>query len=534
MRVLHILTSGEIGGIEVLCKDFALYSKHKNIILLLWGEGSIADEMRSNGTEVINLHTSPRRILYTIKKLVAVCKKKNIEVIVIHHPAPLSHLCLLLIKLFLPQIRRIAYAHSNAVNMCRESERKEKMLRKMILSCSLKKADAIIAISESVKKSIMEIFSTPEEKITVIYNGVDISRFRQGKRVSYHGLRIVFVGRLIEDKGVQIIIETLRNIKQSFYFDIVGDGEYRKTLEKMVCEYGLQNRVTFWGTRSDVTRFLSHADVFVHVPTLKEGFDITVVEAMASGLTCICSNSGGIPELIENGITGYLVDIGSVKNLTQVLGKVIDHYNSQENMTIRENAKKKAEMFSIQNFSKHLNAIMSRNVSEEKVQLVYVGRLIPEKGVQNIIKAMYLLPNQYYLMIVGDGPYREELEHMASDLYDRVIFLGNRMDVPQLLEFADAFVHMPEWEEGFGITVVEALAAGKVCIVANSGAMSEIITDGVDGFIVEKGNVTELVNCIMKLRKEKINIVRENAMQKALCFSMDKYCNTLDKLILRN
>lgn len=93
---------------------------------------------------------------------------------------------------------------------------------------------------------------------------------------------------------------------------------------------------------------------------------------------------------------------------------------------------------------------------------------------------------------------------------------------------------MPEWEEGFGITVIEALAAGKVCIVANSGAMPEIITDGVDGFIVEKGNVMELANCLMELGKEKINIIRENAKQKATCFSMKKYCSTLDRLILRN
>ncbi|MDC7286884.1 glycosyltransferase family 4 protein [Blautia schinkii] len=362
MRVLHILTSGEIGGIEILCKDFALYSKHENIILFLWGEGTIADEMRNNGTEVINLHTSPRRIIYTVKKLVAVCKKKNIEVIVVHHPAPLSHLCLILMKFFLPKIRRIAYAHSNAVNMCRENERKEKWLRKMILSCSLKNADAVIAISESVKKSVMEVFSIPEKNITVIHNGVDISRFQLGEQASCFGSRIVFVGRLIEGKGVQIIIEALRNTKREFYFDIVGDGKYRKTLEKMVCEYGLQERITFWGARSDVTRFLSHADIFVHVPILEEGFGITVVEAMASGLTCICSNSGGIPELIENGVTGYLVEVESVDSLIQILEKVMNHYNSQENMAIRENAKKKAEMFSIQNFSIQLDSTMSGNI----------------------------------------------------------------------------------------------------------------------------------------------------------------------------
>lgn len=531
MRVVHLLAGGNFGGIEVLCRDFTKYSKHENIILLLWEDGILADEMRENGIEVVNIHVASQNIFQIIKTVIKFCDKRKAEVIIAQHEATVSHLCLMAIKHVRPQIKTIAYAHANAVNMYRIEDKKRVWIRKFIISKSLQNADIVVAISNSVKKSLIRCFSTPENKISVIYNGVDLSRFMNDS-VLHNSKNIVFVGRLIEGKGVQTIIKALALINDSFHFHIVGDGPYRNVLEELTFELSLQHKVTFWGNRKNVEDFLLQAAIFIHVPILEEEFGITVVEAMAAGLICVCFESGGIPEIIEDKINGYLIKKNDPEKLAGILKDILENYNSRENIQIRINAVNKAKEFCIDNYSISLNAAI-----QEGKRLLYIGRLIPEKGVQTIIKAMYLLPKTFHLTIVGDGPYRKTLESLSKDIKERVSFLGTRVDIPQLLSTADIFVHMPEWEEGFGITVVEAMAAGKICIIANSGALPEIITDNMDGFIVEKGNVRAVANKIIEITDQfnsiKIQMVRKQAIKRAKEFSIERYCAKLDQLIMR-
>ena len=96
--------------------------------------------------------------------------------------------------------------------------------------------------------------------------------------------------------------------EKDFEFQIIGDGPYKTKLESLVKEQHLENKVVFLGTRYDVSQLLEKADIFVHVPIIEEGFGITIVEAMASGKLCICSNSGAISEIIENDGNGFLVN----------------------------------------------------------------------------------------------------------------------------------------------------------------------------------------------------------------------------------
>jgi glycosyltransferase involved in cell wall biosynthesis len=94
---------------------------------------------------------------------------------------------------------------------------------------------------------------------------------------------------------------------------------------------------------------------------------------------------------------------------------------------------------------------------------------------------------------------------------------------------------MPEWEEGFGITVVEAMASGKVCIVADCGAMSEIISDRINGFLVPKGNVIALSKTIQNVAEQinsaEIDEIRKNAVERAQFFSIKNFTEKLDAII---
>ena len=364
MKVVHLLAGGDIGGIETLCKDYAKNSQHKNVMVILWGDGAIGKEMQDVGINIIFLHAPKKNSGFIIKKVFELCRNEKADVLIAHHAAPIAHLCLLFSKMCHKHIRTIAYAHGNAVDIVGEKRKKGLWLRKHILKISFKYADRVVAISESVKCSLLSYFRTPANKITVIYNGVDIDRFS----CPHHSARgdvlhMIYVGRLIKEKGVQIIPEALTYIKSKgkYHLQIVGDGDYRQELERFVQKHGLNNMVEFLGSRRDIPELLSTADVFVHTPVWEEGFGITIIEAMAEGVIPVCACSGAIPEIITNGEDGFLVEMHNARQLADILETVATM--SEEQIEImRGKARGKATCFSLEKYTAKLDALIRSNI----------------------------------------------------------------------------------------------------------------------------------------------------------------------------
>lgn len=137
-------------------------------------------------------------------------------------------------------------------------------------------------------------------------------------------------------------------------------------------------------------------------------------------------------------------------------------------------------------------------------ELVCVAALIPEKGVATLMHAFRTIRRrvpQARLSIVGDGPQREQLEQLASVLKieSHVRFLGQRNDVPDVLARATAAIIPSEWPEAFGLTVVEAMAAGAPTVASRIGGIPEIIKDGDTGLLFEPGNAEELAGALARL-----------------------------------
>lgn len=179
-------------------------------------------------------------------------------------------------------------------------------------------------------------------------------------------------------------------------------------------------------------------------------------------------------------------------------------------------------------------SIETKTSHDLPIKLIYVGRLIPEKGVQVLIEALSLLENKedYVLDIVGDGYYKKELESMIDrlGLKSNVRLLGNQRDIPQRLHNADIFIHPAIWEEGFGITIVEAMSAGLVCIAFKKGAIPEIIDTDINGFIVEEDTPEALAAKIQEL-KEMFNTSKYGLIQKEAIIKSKKF--TIEKLVER-
>lgn len=171
----------------------------------------------------------------------------------------------------------------------------------------------IIAISEMVKKNIIDNYSVSPGDIEVIYNGVDLERYHPDNREKYrgeirrkHGLTdsdfvVLLVGSGFERKGVNYLIGAVESVKEPVTVLIVGRGPEHKYLRMVK-----KQRVLFCGPQREINRYYAAADLFVF-PTIYEPFGNVQLEALASGLPVITTGNSGAAEIIEEGVQGFVV-----------------------------------------------------------------------------------------------------------------------------------------------------------------------------------------------------------------------------------
>ena len=347
-RILHILWSGEIGGIEKLCLNIGKESPKKHIFWFVNRGGQVYEEMCREGIKTRLLNASNFQIIKVLDEILEVVDKKEIRAIIIHHDSVMLWIIALMLKRRNKHIKVFIYAHSDYSYFI-----PEKGMKKIIYERLFKKnalfSDGIIAISESVKDSIVKKGNIASNKIKVIYNGVPLQNFKYYERKNdKNRLNIVYVGRLLEEKGIQILINALCEKYEECEVSctIVGDGVYSEKLKELVNYKKMDKNVKFVGSQMDVYGYLKEADVFVHPAICDEGFGITLVEAMSTGLPCIAFNKGAIPELISNNVNGIIVEETSAMALHEAIGKIIEFKKNGSIKKMRDEATEKAQLFS--------------------------------------------------------------------------------------------------------------------------------------------------------------------------------------------
>ncbi len=171
----------------------------------------------------------------------------------------------------------------------------------------------------------------------------------------------------------------------------------------------------------------------------------------------------------------------------------------------------------------------------KKYDILFVGRLVPQKGIRYLLEAINILQNKYKknvkVAIVGEGPLGKKLKTMCEKLkIDRSVeFLGFRRDIDQLMKSSKLFV-LPSCWEGFGIVLIEAMKNRLPIVATNVGGIPEIITDGNEGVLVPKENPEILASSINYVLEDKklCNKFIQNAYKKVQKeYSIEKYTNTM-------
>lgn len=211
---------------------------------------------------------------------------------------------------------------------------------------------AVICNSRMVKNEILSHFRINENKIHVIYNGVDIAAFHPALKQQRQSLRekwaipcdapvFLFVGSGFERKGLQQTIDAFADLPGQSYLLVVGYDKHEKRYRANVEKRGLSRRVLFFGSQQDVKPFYALADAFV-LPTLYDPFSNAVLEAMACGLPVITSSKAGVAELLADGETGYICNADDTGKITAAMQLLSDKTRAE---TMGNKARQIAERY---------------------------------------------------------------------------------------------------------------------------------------------------------------------------------------------
>ena len=219
-------------------------------------------------------------------------------------------------------------------------------------------------ISKAVGEYLQSYGNVNPDLITLIYNGIDPERVcpsiikdrnqvRDELGIDKDEFVIFSMGRLIPEKGFDILLDEFKTFHDRCgkgFLIIVGYGTQKDALKKKADELGISQKVLFTGRIENPGEIMVSADCFV-LASRKEGFGITILEAMANGLPVIASNTGGIPEIIHHQKNGLIFDIGQKNSLTTSLEKLFDDPALSQNLS-KEGKKTALEKFHVKHTSK--------------------------------------------------------------------------------------------------------------------------------------------------------------------------------------
>jgi glycosyltransferase involved in cell wall biosynthesis len=333
MRILYVITTLDVGGAEKhllwLCQGM-IGRGHSCDVVYLKGEGRLVPEFERIGCRVEKVaFESPRDLVRAVRDLAArFAAGDSPRYDVVH-----SHL------LKADALTAIAARLTAPAVLVQSKHNEEQVLKKravaLIHGFLTRAVDRVIALSDYVLEYVATTGRVPRSKLQRIYYGIDAARFEGGDRAATRrALGIadsthvaLCVARFHPQKDHPTLfraVDRLRNEGRDVLLLLAGGDPFygfRKDLEQRVEALKLSDHVRFLGIRDDVADLLAACDVFA-LPSLYEGLGLVYLEAMAAGRPVLATRSTAIPEVVEHGVTGELIEIGDDGALAAAWGRL--------------------------------------------------------------------------------------------------------------------------------------------------------------------------------------------------------------------
>lgn len=278
---------------------------------------------------------NPKSDIKAIFKLRKLIKKIKPDVVYLHSSkaGAIGRLALL----FNFKVKILYNAHGWYFN-AQISDKKKKFFA-LIEKILAFKTDKIINISQSEYDSALKYKISTENKMTIIENGIDFSKFdnsdiyreetRQKYNINKDNIVIGVVGRLSEQKDPMISVQAFKRIKEKYpdtKLLMVGSGELEKDVMQYAKENKIEKDVIITGWVNCVEKYIPAFDIAI-LPSKWEGFGLVIIEYMACNKLIVASNVGGITNIINDGKNGFLIQSGDAKALVQKIEYVINNYD---------------------------------------------------------------------------------------------------------------------------------------------------------------------------------------------------------------
>lgn len=328
IKILHLMQTSGPGGAENVLLTLVrnLSRPFLSIAVGLLREGWLSRRLRALGFPVVVFPASDGPLDFSlIRHIVNFVRANRIDLIHSHLLDLNFYSC---IGARLARVRHVATEHGDVHHFSKKMDAKAIFKARVISKFS----NRLVFVSKFTKRQFLKFAFIPESKSCVVYNGIDLDTFKvrqnindkkEELRIDPRHYVIGNVANLYPVKGQTYLLRALHKVREydsNFIAVFAGRGPLQSQLQREANMLGLRDHVRFLGFREDTVQLLTALDLFV-LPSLSEGMPVALVEAMASGIPTVASDVGGIPEIIEDGKTGFLVPTANADLLAE---KILD------------------------------------------------------------------------------------------------------------------------------------------------------------------------------------------------------------------
>ena len=304
-------------------------------------------------------------------KLVDTVKLYNIELLHVHYAIPHAYAGYMAKQMLKDQgivIPMVTTLHGTDITLVGNHPN-----YKTAVSFSINKSDVVTSVSQNLKEDTYKLFDIKKD-IHVIPNFIELDKIRNESLISCQRSimakpeeRIVtHISNFRKVKRIPDIIKIFFKIQKAIpaRLMMVGDGPEKEKAERLCQELGIQDRVIFFGNSNEIDKILSYSDLFL-LPSETESFGLAALEAMAWSVPVISSNSGGLPEVNFDGVSGYLSDVGNVDEMAENAIKILSNIDTLN--TFKVNALSVAKQFDIKNILPIYESLYQEAIEISKV-----------------------------------------------------------------------------------------------------------------------------------------------------------------------
>lgn len=341
LKILHLTTHLNIGGISnyILMLSRRMIQAGHEIYVASSG-GEMQSEFEKEGVRLLNIGVRAKnelhpKLSFALPKLLTLIKREKIDVI--HAHTRVTQVLGSALSL-LSGVPLVTTAHGFF---------KRRLSRKLFDAWGRR----VIAISDGVTLDLQKTHHVKSSRIRTVYNGIDLIDFqkkmsekdpksiRKEYGIEDEMLVMGCISRLVADKGHTFLIEAFQELKKDFnkiFLVILGDGREREAIEDKIRRKGLEKDIALIPGLRDTTFVFSMIDIFIHPATYREGFGLSIAEAMAAQKPVIASRIPAIDTIIEDGVNGFLVEPADSAALARTIRFVIE--NKDKAKSVSQNA----------------------------------------------------------------------------------------------------------------------------------------------------------------------------------------------------